>query len=86
MKLRVPEPGEDPVIDELVEVDITDLSTIAASAGLRTADSLEESEWETTPDGKTRCRECGATKTASAKFFIAHYKACIEPRKRGTDG
>lgn len=51
---------------------------------LPTLDDLIEREPDFVNDGTiSYCRHCGVEKDASnAKFFIEHFRECVEPRTR----
>ncbi len=44
------------------------------------ADELGEPDFITTAAG-SHCQHCGVEKEATAKFFIEHYRECVEPRR-----
>lgn len=51
--------------------------------GLKTAADLEEEQTDFESDGEQAwCKHCGVVKEASAKFFIDHYRECVEPRRK----
>lgn len=43
----------------------------------------EEPDFVADPNApQSYCRHCGVVKEASAKFFVDHYRECVEPRRR----